>query len=196
MNYWRFGLNLGPSGFSSTQVWSPLPIEWRIMFHVVSLLRSSLWACLNFLRMCLSRLSLARLFLVTLLCTGLVYGLNTSRADWAYAAGMNESQPIKERIDNFRLAAKYNPFDHNSRSVGASLMALVALNSKDHGWLEAARAEVRYRLETDSTDAVLLIRGTMVNLELGDAKEADFYFAQFQRVDKKSPLIKQIHGNP
>ena len=108
---------------------------------------------------------------------------------------MNESQPIKERIDNFRLSAKYNPFDHNSRTVGASIMALVALNSKDHGWLEAARAEVRYRLETDSTDAVLLIRGMMVNLELGDVKEADFYLAQFQRVDKKSPLLASM-GNP
>ena len=104
---------------------------------------------------------------------------------------MDEHNEIRARVDQFRIAAKYNPFDHNSRSVGASLMGLVALNSHDDGWLKAARAEIRYRLETDSTDAVLLIRGAMVNLELKDEKEAQFYLDQFQRVDKKSPLIKQ-----
>jgi hypothetical protein len=109
---------------------------------------------------------------------------------------MKQNQPIKERIDNLRLSAKYNPFDHNSRMAGASVMALVALTSKDQGWLKAAQAEVRYRLETDSTDAVLLMRGMMVNLELGDTKEADFYLAQFQRVNKKSPFSQnaQIGG--
>jgi len=103
---------------------------------------------------------------------------------------MDESQPIKLRIDEFRIAAKYNPFDHNSRTVGASLMALVALQSKDKGWLEAARAEVRYRLETDSTDAVLLLRGMFLNLALKDVKEAKFYLAQFQRVNHKFPPIE------
>ena len=105
---------------------------------------------------------------------------------------MDESRPIKERIDNLRIAAKYNPFDHNSRTVGASLMALIAINSHDKGWLEAAKAEVRYRLQTDSTDAVLIIRGILVNLELKDETEAQFYFDQFQRIDKKSPFIKQV----
>ena len=77
-------------------------------------------------------------------------------------------------------------------TVGASLMGLVALNSHDNGWLNAARAEIRYRLETDSTDAVLLVRGMMVNLELKDEKEAQFYFDQLQRVDKKSPLFPLV----
>jgi len=66
------------------------------------------------------------------------------------------------------------------------MMALVALTSHDKGWLEAARAEVRYRLATDSTDAVLLIRGLLVNLELKDEKEAQFYF------DLHSP-ISRVH---
>ena len=70
------------------------------------------------------------------------------------------------------------------------MMALVALNSNDMGWLEAARAEVRYRLETDSTDAVLLMRGMWLNLKLKDVKEAQFYLAQFQRVNHKFPPIK------
>src|ERR1035437_6603376 len=192
MSLWKSGLNSGSLGLSSTPSWSPLPSEVRMVLRVVSWSHLSLSACLRFLRMCRSRLLSGHLCLAMLLGLGLAYGLSTSRADYAHALGMDERQPIKSRVDNFRIAAKYNPFDHNSRSVGASLMALVALNSKDHGWLEAARAEVRYRLETDSTDAVLLIRGTMVNLELGDAKEADFYFAQFQRVDKKSPFIKQV----
>ncbi len=105
---------------------------------------------------------------------------------------MDESQPIKLRVDQFRIAAEYNPFDHNARTVGASIMGLIALSSHDKGWLEAARAEIRYRLQTDSTDAVLLIRGLLVNLELKDEKEAQFYFDQFQRIDKKSPLIGQV----
>src|ERR1035437_6991486 len=84
---WRFGLSLGPLEYSSTQVWSPLPIEWRIAFRVASWLHSSLLACLNFLRTFRSRLSWVRLLLVTLLGLGLAYGLSTSRADYAYALG-------------------------------------------------------------------------------------------------------------
>lgn len=124
-----------------------------------------------------------------LLCVGLAYGLSTSLADWSFAAGMNMATPIKDRIDHFRQAAKYNPFDHNSRMVGATILALAALQSHDQGWLNAARSEVRYRLETDSTDANLLLSGMMLSLELGNTKEADFYYAQFKRVDKKSPLL-------
>lgn len=108
---------------------------------------------------------------------------------------MDESTPIKLRIDSLRTAAKFNPFDHYSRTVGASLMALVALNSNDDGWLKAARAEVRYRLETDSTDAVLLMRGMLLNLKLKDVKEAQFYLAQFQRVNHKFPPIKIVDNH-
>jgi hypothetical protein len=97
---------------------------------------------------------------------------------------MRPDQPIKERVDNLRLAAQFNPFDHNERMMAASYMAIVALMSHDQGWLNAAKAEVRYRLATDSTDAVLLTRGIQVNLELGDVKEAEFYFQQLQRVNK------------
>ena len=192
MNSWKSGLNSALSGRSYMSAWPVLPIEVRMVFRVASWSHSALWAWWRFLRMCLSRLSLGRLFLVMLLGLGLAYGLSTSRADYYYALGMNESQPIKERIDSFRIAATYNPFDHNARTVGASLMGLVALQSHDQGWLEAARAEIRYRLQTDSTDAVLLIRGLLVNLDLKDEKEAQFYFDQFQRVDKKSPIIKQV----
>src|ERR1035437_2821250 len=96
---WRFGLSLGPLEYSSTQVWSPMPIEWRIAFRAASSLRLSLWVCLSFLRMCRSRLFLARLFLGMLFVMGTLYGLTTSRGDQAYAAGMNEKQPIKDRID-------------------------------------------------------------------------------------------------
>jgi hypothetical protein len=192
MNLWKSGLNSDSSELSSTSVWSPLPLEVRVVFRVASWSRSLLSGCLRFLRMCRSRLLWVRLFLAILCGLGVLYGLSTSKADYAYALGMDESQPIKERIDNLRIAAKYNPFDHNARTVGASLMALVALTSHDRGWLEAARAEVRYRLQTDSTDAVLLIRGLLVNLDLKDNREAQFYFDQFQRVDRKSPLIKQV----
>ena len=192
MILWKFGLNSDSSEHASTSVWSPLPLEVRIAFHVASWWRSSLSGCLRFLRMCHSRLSLGRLCLVMLLGLALAYGLTTSYGDWAYAQGMLPQAPIKERIDNLRIAAKYNPFDHNSRTVGAGFMAAMALMSKDRGWLEAARAEIRYRLETDSTDAVLLARGMMVNLELGDQKEANFYFEQFQRVNKSSPVLKQV----
>ena len=113
---------------------------------------------------------------------------------------MKPLAPIKERVDHLRIAARYDPFDHNARTVGAAFMAQVALASKDKGWLEAARAEVRYRLQTDSTDAVLLMRGMLVNLELGDTKEAEFYYQQLARIDKKAPLFKpvdqaQIEGN-
>src|ERR1035437_3418387 len=192
MSLWRFGLNSGSLGLSYTPSWSPLPLEVRMVLRVVSWSHSSLSACLRFLRMFRSLLSSGHLCLVTLLGLGLAYGLSTSRADYAYALGMDESQPIKARVDNFRIAATYNPFDHNSRTVGASLMGLVALNSHDHGWLNAARAEIRYRLQTDSTDAVLLVRGLSVNLELKDEKEAQFYFDQLQRVDKKSPLFPLV----
>ena len=203
MKFLKSGLNSEPSEFAYLQWVSPLPIEWRIAFVVASWLHSLPSACLHFLLMCRSRLSLLRLSLVILLGAGLAYGASTGWADWSYTKGMDESFPIKERIDNLRIAATYNPFDHNSRSVGASLMGLVALTSHDKDWLNAAKAEIRYRLQTDSTDAVLLIRGVMVNLELKDQIEAQFYFDQFQRVDKKSPMIQQIlapqnviHGNP
>ena len=192
MNLWKSGLNSASSGLSSIPSWSPLPLEVRMVLRVVSWSHLSLSACLRFLRMCRSRLLSGHLCLAMLLGLGLAYGLSTSRGDYAYALGMDESQPIKSRVDNFRIAAKYNQFDHNSRTVGASLMGLVALNSHDNGWLNAARAEIRYRLETDSTDAVLLVRGMMVNLELKDEKEAQFYFDQLQRVDKKSPLFPLV----
>lgn len=191
MSLWKSGLNSDLLGHSSIPSWSPLPLEVRMVLHVVSWLHSLPSACLRFLRMCLSRLSSGRLCLAILFGLGLAYGLSTSLADWSYAIGMNESQPIKERVDNFRLAATYNPFDHNSRTAGASVMGLVALTSHDQGWLEAARSEIRYRLETDSTDAVLLIRGLMVNLELKDEKEANFYYDQFKRVDKKFTAIRE-----
>ena len=105
---------------------------------------------------------------------------------------MNTSLDSRERIEYFRTAAKYNPFSHDARSVGASLMAALALTSNKPDWLEAARAEIRYRLQTDSTDAVLLLRGIILNLTLGDTKEADFYFEQYQRVNKKGSPTKLV----
>src|ERR1035437_5142611 len=122
MNSWKSGLNSASSEHLYTRPWSPLPIEWRIAFRVASWSHSSLWACLNFLRMCLSRLSLVHLCLAILFVAGLAYGLSTSFGDHAYAFGMDERNEIRARVDQFRIAAKYNPFDHNSRSVGASLM--------------------------------------------------------------------------
>lgn len=101
---------------------------------------------------------------------------------------MDAKYSIKERIDNLRIAALYDPFDHNARTVGAGFVGWVALNTHDNNWLNAAKIEIRYRLQTDSTDVPLLIRGIMVNLELKDEKEAQFYLDQLQRVNKKSQL--------
>ena len=102
---------------------------------------------------------------------------------------MEENIPPQQRIEYLRQAAKYNPFDHTSRMIAASIMAQFAINSHDPSWLNAAKIEIGKVLQTESTDAILLLRGIQINLELGDAKQAQAYFNQLQRVDRKSPLI-------
>ena len=105
---------------------------------------------------------------------------------------MRETVPIKERLDDLRIAAKLNPFDHNSRTAGANLIAVAALLSHDPAWIDAAKNEISYRIETDSTDATLLLKGVMLNLETGDDKRAQIYFDQFKRVARASPLIELV----
>ena len=101
----------------------------------------------------------------------------------------------RQRIEYLRTAAKYNPFSHDARTAAAGTIAVFALNSNQPDWLQAARAEIRHTLEIESTDAVLLVRGIMVNLAIGDTQEADFYFQQLERVDKKQTLFRLVDNH-
>ena len=192
MKYWKSGLSWAYSEPAYTQRWSPLPIEWRILFRAASSVHSWLSALSGFLATFPTRRFWAQCFLATLLGMGMVYGVSTTYADWSYARGMDTNLDSRQRIEYLRVAAKYNPFNHDERTVGASIMALFALNSNDLGWIYAARAEIRYRLATDSTDAVLLMNGILVNQAIGDTKEAQFYLEQFRRVNKKSTQFKLV----
>ena len=79
----------------------------------------------------------------------------TALGDWNYAKGMEENLPPQRRIEYLRQAARYNPFDHTSRMIAASIMGQFAINSHDPGWLNAAKIEIGKTLETESTDALL-----------------------------------------
>ena len=192
MTFWKSYLNSARSAHVSMSAWSPLPSEVELTYRGISWLHSSLSACSRSLGTFLSRLSLAYLFLALLLVMGLLYGSATSLADWLFAVGGRGDLDTKVSVEYLRIAGRYNPFNHDERMASANVMAFTALQTNDKGWLKAAKAEIAAALEVDSTDANLLLKGILVDLQLDDIAQAKIYYDRFQQVNRKSPIMKLV----
>jgi hypothetical protein len=92
----------------------------------------------------------------------------------------------QQRIEHFRLARRYNPLELTNRIASASAISDFALKSQDTGWLKAAQIENRMALQTDDTNAEVLEKAILVDLALHADSEAQVYYRQFKRIDRKS----------
>src|SRR5665213_528287 len=104
MKYWKSGLNSAQSDYAYTRLWSPLPLEVRILLRAQAWLASSLLACLHFLRTSRSRYLLGRLCLVMLLGIGSLYAVCLNLSDWHYAQAYNLKLSPQARVEQFREA--------------------------------------------------------------------------------------------
>jgi hypothetical protein len=192
MKYWKSGLNSAQSDYAYTRLWSPLPLEVRILLHAQSWLASLLSACLRFLRMPLLRHLLGRLCLVMLLDAGCLYAVCLNLSDWHYAQGYNLTLPPQERVEQLREAKHFYPLTLKNRVASAGLISNLALASNDSTWLNAARTENSIALASDPTDAVLLQKAIMVDLALHEDSEADVYYKQLKLTDLVSPIHELV----
>jgi hypothetical protein len=192
MNYWKSGLNSVQSDYAYTRLWSPLPLELRILLRVLSWLGLLLSGALRFPHMNLLRRLLGRLCLVMLLGMGCLYAVCLNLSDWHYAQGFNLTLPPKDRVEQFRLANQFYPLDWRNRLASAGLISNLALASNDQGWLNAAQIENRKALVTDATDATLIQKAILIDLAFHDDKEAEVYYQQLKRIDRKSPIHELV----
>ena len=113
-------------------------------------------------------------------------------SDYHYAQGMSDRLDPRQRIEEMRLAAKFDPFEVDKRIASANLLSDFALNSKDENWLKAAQIENRATLHIDPTNSEVLQKAILVDLELTDDTEAEIYYQQFKRIDRKSPMHELV----
>lgn len=78
------------------------------------------------------------------------------------------------------------------RGASARLMAVIAIDNNDKAWGQASIPELKKALEVDYTSADLLFKLITIELNLGQDKEAQFYFNRFKLVDSHSPFIRFV----
>jgi hypothetical protein len=109
---------------------------------------------------------------------------------------MDINVPSQQRVEHFRLAARYYPLDYTNRIASATTLSQLALRYNDIAWLNAAKIENGHVLTVDSTNAQVLELGILVDLALKDFKEANLYYNRFKQIDRKSQiheLVAQSH---
>jgi len=192
MSFWKSGLKPAQSDYLYLRHGSPLPCEVRMILFAASWCAGLSLDVLRFLRTCRSRCSWRPLPLVILLVMGCLFAYCVTMADYEYKLGMDQNATPQERIRHYRLAAQYNPLDYQNRIASANAISNFALSYNDLTWLNAAKIENGHAILYDPTSADLLQKAILVDLALKDFKEAQLYYNQFKKVDRKSPINELV----
>lgn len=71
-------------------------------------------------------------------------------------------------------------------------MGVVAIQTDNKVWMDAARVELINAVRIDYSSADLLLKLIAIDLKLEHTQEAQFFYEQFKRVDPVSPVIQLV----